>query len=54
VLAKYLPSLCRLRHEWTQRLEGRAKLVQAHMKKQKEQMALLSTEAHPLPDKTVA
>ncbi|NP_001182368.1 uncharacterized protein LOC770548 [Gallus gallus] len=47
-------ALNKLRHEWTQRLEGRAKLVQAHMKKQKEQMALLSTEAHPLPDKTVA
>ncbi|KAM9167229.1 protein FAM240B-like [Mergus octosetaceus] len=47
-------ALNKLRHEWTERLEGRAKQVQAHMKKQKEQMTLLSIEALPSPDKTVA
>ncbi|XP_031464050.1 protein FAM240B-like [Phasianus colchicus] len=47
-------ALNKLRHEWTQRLEGRTKLVHAHLKKQKEQMALLSIEAHHLSDKTVA
>ncbi|XP_035166890.1 protein FAM240B-like [Oxyura jamaicensis] len=47
-------ALNKLRHEWTERLEGRAKLVQAHMKKQKEQMTLLSIEALSSPDKTVA
>ncbi|NXC45846.1 F240A protein, partial [Penelope pileata] len=47
-------ALNKLRHEWTQRLEGRAKQVQAHMKKKKEQMTPLSIEALPSPDKTVA
>ncbi|NXI68892.1 F240A protein, partial [Anseranas semipalmata] len=47
-------ALNKLRREWTQRLEGQAKQVQAHMKKQKEQMTLLSIEALPSPDKTVA
>ncbi|OXB80101.1 UNVERIFIED_CONTAM: hypothetical protein H355_006933 [Colinus virginianus] len=47
-------ALNKLRHEWTERLEGRTKLVQAHMKKQKEKMTLLSIEAHPSSDKTVA
>ncbi|XP_040397921.1 protein FAM240B-like [Cygnus olor] len=47
-------ALNKLRHEWTERLEGRVKQVQAHMKKQKEQMTLLSIEALPSPDKTVA
>ncbi|NXE52353.1 F240A protein, partial [Casuarius casuarius] len=47
-------ALNKLRHEWTQRLEGQAKQVQAHMKKRKEQMTLLSIEALPSADKTVA
>ncbi|XP_068785193.1 protein FAM240B-like [Struthio camelus] len=47
-------ALNKLRHEWTQRLERRAKQVQAHMKRQKEQMTLLSIEALPSTDKTVA
>ncbi|NXK45390.1 F240B protein, partial [Chauna torquata] len=47
-------ALNKLRHEWTLRLEGRTKQVQEHMKKQKERMTLLSVEALPSPDKTVA
>ncbi|NXN54430.1 F240B protein, partial [Rynchops niger] len=47
-------ALNKLRHEWTQRLEGRARQVQAHTKRQKEQTTLLSIEALPSPDKTVA
>ncbi|NXL95250.1 F240B protein, partial [Alectura lathami] len=47
-------ALNKLRREWTQRLEGRTKQVQAQMKKQKEQMTQLSIEALPSPDKTVA
>ncbi|NWX89942.1 F240A protein, partial [Nothoprocta ornata] len=47
-------ALNKLRHEWTQRLEGRAKQVQAHMNRQKEQMTLLSIETLPSADKTVA
>ncbi|KAM9213664.1 protein FAM240B-like [Leptosomus discolor] len=47
-------ALNKLRHEWTLRLEGRARQVQAHTKKQKEQMTLLSIESLPSPDKTVA
>ncbi|NXS65531.1 F240A protein, partial [Pandion haliaetus] len=47
-------ALNKLRHEWTLRLEGRARQVQAHTKTQKEQMTLLSIETLPSPDKTVA
>ncbi|KAM6301539.1 F240B protein, partial [Podargus strigoides] len=47
-------ALNKLRHEWTLRLEGRARQVQAHTKTQKEKMTLLSIEALPSPDKTVA
>ncbi|NXC16209.1 F240B protein, partial [Corythaeola cristata] len=47
-------ALNKLRHEWTLRLEGRARQVQEHMKTRKEQMTLLSIEALPSPDKTVA
>ncbi|KAM6109275.1 protein FAM240C-like [Phoenicopterus ruber ruber] len=47
-------ALNKLRHEWTVRLEGRARQVQAHTKMQKEQMTLLSIEALPSTDKTVA
>ncbi|NXL10762.1 F240B protein, partial [Mesembrinibis cayennensis] len=47
-------ALKKLRQEWTVRLEGRARQVQAHTKTQKEQMTLLSIEALPSPDKTVA
>ncbi|XP_074875859.1 protein FAM240A-like [Buteo buteo] len=47
-------ALNKLRHEWTLRLEGRARQVQAHAKTQKEQMTLLSIETLPSPDKTVA
>ncbi|XP_062454940.1 protein FAM240B-like [Rhea pennata] len=47
-------ALNKLRHEWTQRLEGRAKQVQAHTKRQKEQMTLLSIEDLSSIDKTVA
>ncbi|NXV52972.1 F240A protein, partial [Uria aalge] len=47
-------ALNKLRHEWTMRLEGRARQVQTHTKMQKEQMTLLSIEAIPSPDKTVA
>ncbi|KAM6391480.1 protein FAM240C-like [Rhynochetos jubatus] len=46
-------ALNKLRHEWMLRLEGRARQVQAHTKTQKEQ-TLLSIEALPSPDKTVA
>ncbi|XP_050769706.1 protein FAM240A-like [Gymnogyps californianus] len=47
-------ALNKLRHEWTLRLESRARQVQAHTKTRKEQMTLLSIEALPSPDKTVA
>ncbi|KAM4640499.1 protein FAM240B-like [Amazona ochrocephala] len=47
-------ALSKLRHEWTLRLEGRARQVQAQMKKQKERMMMLSIETLPSPDKTVA
>ncbi|XP_025944176.1 protein FAM240B-like [Apteryx rowi] len=47
-------ALNKLRHEWTQRLEGRAKQVQAHVKRQREQMRLLSIETLPSTDKTAA
>ncbi|XP_075596900.1 protein FAM240C-like [Balearica regulorum gibbericeps] len=47
-------ALNKLRREWTLRLEGRARQVQAHKKTQKEQMTLLSIEDLPSPDKTVA
>ncbi|NXJ78183.1 F240A protein, partial [Trogon melanurus] len=47
-------ALNKLRHEWTLRLEGRARQVQAHTKKQNEQMTLLSIETLPSPHKTVA
>ncbi|KAM6328919.1 LOW QUALITY PROTEIN: protein FAM240B-like [Alca torda] len=46
-------ALNKLRHEWTMRLEDRARQV-THTKMQKEQMTLLSIEAIPSPDKTVA
>ncbi|NXJ65002.1 F240B protein, partial [Rostratula benghalensis] len=47
-------ALNKLRHEWTLRLEGRARQVQAHKKTQEEQMTMLSIEALPSPDKTFA
>ncbi|NXV82338.1 F240A protein, partial [Atlantisia rogersi] len=47
-------ALNKLRREWTLRLEGQARQVQAHKKAQKEQMTLLSIEALPSSDKTVA
>ncbi|NXT65713.1 F240B protein, partial [Chaetops frenatus] len=47
-------ALNKLRHEWTLQLEGRARQVQAHIKKREEQMSPLSIEALPSPDKTVA
>ncbi|NWR71775.1 F240A protein, partial [Centropus unirufus] len=47
-------ALNKLRHEWTLRLEGQARQVQAHMKKHKEQATLLSIEALPLSLKTVS
>ncbi|XP_075344498.1 protein FAM240B-like [Mycteria americana] len=47
-------ALNKLRHEWTLRLEGRARQVQAHTKAQKDQMTLLSIEDLPSPYKTVA
>ncbi|NXQ96409.1 F240B protein, partial [Sagittarius serpentarius] len=47
-------ALNKLRQEWTLRLEGRARQIQAHTKTRKEQMTLLSIEALPSPDKTVA
>ncbi|NWY67123.1 F240A protein, partial [Erithacus rubecula] len=47
-------ALNKLRQEWTLRLEGRARQVQAHMKTREEQMAPLSIEALPSQDKTVA
>ncbi|NXA13749.1 F240B protein, partial [Sapayoa aenigma] len=47
-------ALNKLRHEWTLRLERRARQVQAHMKTQDEQMTPLSIEALLSPDKTVA
>ncbi|NXU29885.1 F240A protein, partial [Thalassarche chlororhynchos] len=47
-------ALNKLRQEWTLQLEGRARHIQAHTKMQKEQMTLLSIEALPSPDKTVA
>ncbi|NXW74996.1 hypothetical protein DUI87_03672 [Hirundo rustica rustica] len=46
-------ALNKLRQEWTQRLEGRVRQVQAHMKIREEQMTPLSIEAVP-SDKTVA
>ncbi|NXP07336.1 F240A protein, partial [Thinocorus orbignyianus] len=47
-------ALNKLRHEWTLRLEGQARQVQAHTKTQEEQTKLLSIEALPSPDKSVA
>ncbi|XP_032941117.1 protein FAM240B-like [Catharus ustulatus] len=47
-------ALNKLRHEWTLRLEGRARQIQAHMKTREEQMTPVSIEALPSPDKTVA
>ncbi|CAN0323070.1 unnamed protein product [Bubo scandiacus] len=47
-------ALNKLRHEWTLRLEGRARQIQAHMKTQKGQMTVLSIEAFPSADKNVA
>ncbi|NXG16091.1 F240A protein, partial [Grallaria varia] len=47
-------ALNKLRHEWTVRLEGRARQVQAHMKTRDEHMTPLSLEALTSPDKTVA
>ncbi|NXK28907.1 F240A protein, partial [Arenaria interpres] len=47
-------ALNKLRHEWTLRLEGRARQVQAHKKTPEEQMMMLPIEALPSPDKTVA
>ncbi|XP_062480720.1 protein FAM240B-like [Pezoporus occidentalis] len=47
-------ALSKLRHEWTLRLEGRARQAQAQMKMQKEQMMMLTIETLPSPDKTVA
>ncbi|XP_068032155.1 protein FAM240C-like isoform X1 [Anomalospiza imberbis] len=47
-------ALNKLRQEWTLRLEGRVRQVQAHMKTREEQMTPLSIEALPSPDKTVA
>ncbi|NXI90950.1 F240A protein, partial [Psophia crepitans] len=47
-------ALNKLRREWTLRLEGQARRVQAQKKTQKEQMAVLSIESLPSPDKTVA
>ncbi|NXQ48250.1 F240B protein, partial [Catharus fuscescens] len=47
-------ALNKLRHEWTLRLEGRARQIQAHMKTQEEQITPVSIEALPSPDKTVA
>ncbi|NXF80540.1 F240A protein, partial [Sclerurus mexicanus] len=47
-------ALNKLRHEWTLRLEGRARQVQPPMKTQDEQTTPLSIEALPSPDKTVA
>ncbi|NXE13798.1 F240A protein, partial [Lophotis ruficrista] len=47
-------ALNKLRQEWTLRLEGRARQVQAHQQTQKEETRLLSIEALPSPDKTVA
>ncbi|XP_061873553.1 protein FAM240B-like [Colius striatus] len=46
-------ALNKLRHEWTLRLEGQARQIQAHTTTQKEQMKL-SIETLPSPDKTVA
>ncbi|NXK07596.1 F240A protein, partial [Herpetotheres cachinnans] len=47
-------ALNKLRHEWTLRLEGQTRQVQANKKTQKEQMMMMAIEAVPLPDKTVA
>ncbi|KAJ7414222.1 hypothetical protein BTVI_41569 [Pitangus sulphuratus] len=47
-------ALNKLRQEWALRLERRARQVQAHMKTRDEQVAPLSIEALPSPDKTVA
>ncbi|XP_053910753.1 protein FAM240B-like isoform X2 [Cuculus canorus] len=47
-------ALNKLRHEWTLRLEGQARQVQAHTKMQKEQMTLLPIDALSSPVKTVA
>ncbi|XP_054033934.1 protein FAM240B-like [Dryobates pubescens] len=47
-------ALHKLRQEWTLRLEGRAKQIQVHAKKEKKQMTLPSIEALSSPDKTVA
>ncbi|XP_030825198.1 protein FAM240B-like [Camarhynchus parvulus] len=46
-------ALNKLRQEWTLRLEGRIRQVQAHMKT-RQQVTPLSIEALPSPDKTVA
>ncbi|XP_027734969.1 protein FAM240B-like [Empidonax traillii] len=47
-------ALNKLRQEWALRLERRARQVQAHTKTRDEQVAPLSIEALPSPDKTVA
>ncbi|NXX44606.1 F240B protein, partial [Tricholaema leucomelas] len=47
-------SLNKLRHEWTLRLEGRAKQIEVHAKMEKKQMVPPSIEALSSPDKTVA
>ncbi|XP_063996813.1 protein FAM240B-like [Pogoniulus pusillus] len=47
-------SLNKLRHEWTLRLEGRAKQTQVHAKTEETQMTLPPIEALSSPDKTVA
>ncbi|NXE25962.1 F240B protein, partial [Ardeotis kori] len=47
-------ALNKLRQEWTLRLEGRARQVQAHQQMQKEETRLLSIEALRSSDKTVA
>ncbi|NXD27902.1 F240A protein, partial [Spelaeornis formosus] len=47
-------ALNKLRHEWTLRLEGQVRQVQAHMKTRQEQTTPLSIEVLPSADKTVA
>ncbi|NWX31485.1 F240B protein, partial [Notiomystis cincta] len=47
-------ALNKLRQEWTLRLEGRARQVQAHRKTRGGEMTPLSIEALSSPDKTVA
>ncbi|NWI93315.1 F240B protein, partial [Pitta sordida] len=47
-------ALNKLRHEWTLRLERRARQVQEHMKSQDGRMTQLPMEALPSPYKTVA